>query len=168
MIAVATKFKAGYKRFLHTVPKSEHDNYVRVTCVNDLRAIDFDVFVRDEKYVDMKDWSSIECHVERRLEIKLLKCVVSGDTTETKYFLEQLYALWPNLRASHNMQSPMHWALYYATLCGHIDIVKMLLDMGAQPNLSKPLGAIEETPINVAADLRYTDIFMLLRLYGSK
>jgi hypothetical protein len=62
-----------------------------------------------------------------------------------------------------------HWALAVASQCGHLEIVRLLLDAGEDPNRYNPVGGhSHSTPLHQAAAAGHLDVVRLLVERGAK
>lgn len=78
--------------------------------------------------------------------------------------IEEACSLLPNVDAEDR-----HWALALASQFGHLEIVRMLLDTGEDPNRYNPLGGHSQaTPLHQAAVAGHLDVVRLLVERGAR
>jgi len=103
------------------------------------------------------EWEAVEALVRRGATIDLAAAAATGRIEDVRRTL---------LTASAELR---HRALAWAAQFGHIDIVRMLLDSGEDPNRYNPEGAhSHSTPLHQAALAGHADVVRLLVERGAR
>ena len=58
--------------------------------------------------------------------------------------------------------------LYMSSLDGHVEIVKLLLEAGADVNAKAYVGGKDYTPLSIAKEKGHSEIVKLLKEHGAK